>query len=178
MNVHLSVAQAFHWCLDHGKAFSEFSRILNKDGAVVLLWNIDDRFASFLPSHSLFLYHCREAAGWVAQFRGHMEIHKNGTPQLTPDLLRQMFSIPEYTFSFQPHEEREWAYRVPTTDQCVIDRILSWSYIAVLPSEEKAKLAEDIKGILERGDDKVWISKEEGTYQHPYKTRVLVSRQK
>jgi hypothetical protein len=126
----------------------------------------------FFPSHSLFLYHRREAAGWVAQFRDHMEVHKNGTPQLTSDFLRQMFSIPEYTFSFQPHEEREWAYHVPTTDQCVIDRILSWSYITVVPPEEKAKLVEDIKGILERGDDKVWISKEEGTCRHPYKACV------
>jgi len=37
--------QAFHWCLDHGKALAEFARILKKDGAVVLLWNLDDRFA-------------------------------------------------------------------------------------------------------------------------------------
>jgi hypothetical protein len=132
----------------------------------------------FFLSHPLFLYHYREAAGWVAQFRDQMKVHENGTPQLTSDLLRQMFSTPQYTFSFQPHEEKEFAYRVPTTDQCVIDRILSWSYITVLPSEEKAKLVEDIKGILDRGDDKVWISKEEGTYQHPYKTCVLVSRKK
>jgi len=156
------IAQAFHWCLDHGKAFSEFSRILNKDGAVVLLWNIDDR----------------EAAGWVAQFRDRMKVHNNGTPQFSSDLLRQTFSIPEYTFSFQPHEEKEWAYLVPTTDQFVTDRVLSWSYITMLPPDNKAKLVEDIKGILERGDDKVWISKEEGTYQHPYKTRVFVSRKK
>jgi ubiquinone/menaquinone biosynthesis C-methylase UbiE len=64
MNVHLSVAQAFHWCLDHGKAFSEFSRILNKDGAVVLLWNIDDRFASFL-SFTFIIFIPLQGGRWL-----------------------------------------------------------------------------------------------------------------
>jgi hypothetical protein len=107
-----------------------------------------------------------------------MKVHENGTPQLRLNLLRPMFSTPEYTSLFQPHEEKEWAYRVLTTDQFVTDRVLSWSYVSVLPPDEKAKLVEDIKGILERGDGKVWIGKEEGTYQHPYKTLALVSRKK
>ncbi|OAX36686.1 S-adenosyl-L-methionine-dependent methyltransferase [Rhizopogon vinicolor AM-OR11-026] len=156
------IVQAFHWCLDHAKALAEFARILNKDGAVVLLWNLDDR----------------EAAGWVAQAHDRMKVHENGTPQFRLNLLRQMFSTPEYTSLFQPHEEKEWPYHVLTTDQFVTDRVLSWSYITVLPPDEKTKLVEDIKSILERGDGKTWISKEEGTYQHPYKTLALVSRKK
>jgi SAM-dependent methyltransferase len=47
--------QAFHWCLDHGKALAEFARILKKDGAVVLLWNLDDRFAFVHSFTSIFL---------------------------------------------------------------------------------------------------------------------------
>lgn len=34
------IAQAFHWCLDYGKAFTEFNRILNKDGTAVFIWNL------------------------------------------------------------------------------------------------------------------------------------------
>jgi hypothetical protein len=48
----------------------------------------------------------------------------------------------------------------------------------VLPPDEKANVVEDIKVILQRGDGMVWINKEEGTYQYPYKTYVVVSRKK
>ncbi|KAG1745883.1 S-adenosyl-L-methionine-dependent methyltransferase [Suillus paluster] len=156
------IAQAFHWCLDHGKAFAEFSRILNKDGAVVLIWNIEDR----------------KAAGWVAQLCDRREVHEKATPQLRLDGLRQAFSTPEYTSLFHPLEEKEWAYNALATEQIVTDRVLSWSYISVLPPDEKAKLTEDVKVIIERGDGKAWIDKEEGTYQYPYRALVVVSRKK
>jgi hypothetical protein len=107
-----------------------------------------------------------------------MKVHENGTPQLRLNELRQMFSTSEYTSLFYPPEEKEWTHRVPTTDQFVTDRVLSWSYIAVLPPDEKVKLVEDIKDILGRGDGKVWINREEGTFQHPYKTLAVVSRKK
>lgn len=35
--------KAFHWCLDYGKALSEFARVLGKDGAIVFIWNCQDR---------------------------------------------------------------------------------------------------------------------------------------
>lgn len=44
--VHLSDIWAFHWCPDYGKASAEFGRILKKDGAVVFVWNLEDRFVS------------------------------------------------------------------------------------------------------------------------------------
>jgi hypothetical protein len=59
-----------------------------------------------------------------------------------------------------------------------MDRAQSKSYISVLPPDEKANVVEDIKVILQRGDGMVWINKEEGTYQYPYKTYVVVSRKK
>lgn len=39
------IAQAFHWCLDYGKAFTEFARILNKDGVALFIWYLADRFS-------------------------------------------------------------------------------------------------------------------------------------
>jgi ubiquinone/menaquinone biosynthesis C-methylase UbiE len=156
------IAQAFHWCLDHGKALAEFARILNGDGAVVLIWNLEDR----------------EAAGWVAQLCKRREAHENGTPQFRRNLLRQSFSMPGYTSLFHPMDESEWSHYTLATEQIITERQLSWSYISVLPPDEKAKVVEDIKVILERGDGKVWINKEEGTYQYPYTTLVVVSRKK
>ncbi|KAG0704241.1 S-adenosyl-L-methionine-dependent methyltransferase [Suillus ampliporus] len=154
------VAEAFHWCLDHGKALAEFARILKNDGAVVMIWNLEDR----------------EAADWVAQFYERRKVHEKGTPQFRPDLLRQAFSTPEYTSLFHPLEETKLPYRALATEQIITERALSWSYISVLPPDEKAKLAEDIKVILERGDGKVWINKEEGTYEYPHTSLIVVSR--
>ncbi|OAX41936.1 hypothetical protein K503DRAFT_780264 [Rhizopogon vinicolor AM-OR11-026] len=45
--------------------------------------------------------------------------------------------------------------------------------MTVLPPDDKAKVAEDIKVILQRGDGRIWINKEEGTYQYPYKTYLV-----
>ncbi|KAG1754244.1 S-adenosyl-L-methionine-dependent methyltransferase [Suillus lakei] len=148
------IAQAFHWCLDYGKAFTEFARILNKDGAAVFIWNLADR----------------EAAGWVAQVQH--------CPRFRLDVLRQAFSTLEYTSLFYPQGEKQWAHHGLATEQTITDRAQSWSYIAMLPPDEKAKVVEDIKGILERGDGKVWINKEQGTYQDPHMARVMISIKK
>ncbi|KAG2157157.1 hypothetical protein DEU56DRAFT_867237 [Suillus clintonianus] len=166
------IAQAFHWCPDYGKASAEFARILKKDGAVVFIWNLEDRFAS------VFFSPLRDGAGWVAQLRDRIEVHEKGTPQFRLGLWRKTFSTPEYISSFHPQDEEEWAYHLLASEQIVTDRAKSKSYITMLPPDEKAKVVEDVKGILERGDDKVWINKEEGTYQYPYKTYIVVSRKK
>ncbi|KAG2116494.1 uncharacterized protein F5147DRAFT_648981 [Suillus discolor] len=117
-----------------------------------------------------------EAAGWVAQVQHCVEARVNGSPRFRLDVLRQGFSTPEYTSSFHPQEEKHWAHHGLATDQTVTDRALSLSYIAMLPSDEKAKVAEGIKGILERGDGKVWINKEQGTYQDPHIAHMITSR--
>lgn len=122
--------------------------------------------------------HYRGGAGWVAQLRNRIEVHEQGTPQFRLGLWRQTFSTPEYTSFFHPQEEKEWTYHNLTSDQIVTDRALSKSYITVLPADEKAKVVDDLKAILQRGDGRIWINKEEGTYQYPYKTLVVVSRKK
>lgn len=48
----------------------------------------------------------------------------------------------------------------------------------MLPPDEKAKVAESIKDILEQGDGKVWINKEQGTFQDPHTARAMISRKK
>ncbi|KIK45863.1 hypothetical protein CY34DRAFT_77005 [Suillus luteus UH-Slu-Lm8-n1] len=154
--------QAFHWCLDYGKAFTEFDRILNTDGAAVFIWNLADR----------------EAAGWVAQVQHCVEARGNGSPRFRLDVLRQAFSTLEYTSLFHPREDKEWAHHGLATDETVTDRALSWSYIAMLPPDEKDKVAKSIKDILEQGDGKVWINKEQGTFQDPHTARAMISRKK
>ncbi|KAI6103394.1 S-adenosyl-L-methionine-dependent methyltransferase [Pisolithus sp. B1] len=154
------IAQAFHWCPDHDKACTEFSRILKEDGSVVFIWNLEDR----------------DRAGWVAQLRERIERHEHGTPQFRLGLWREAFTTPSYLGNFEKPEENVWEYHLVTTESLCVDRALSKSYIAVLPPEEKDKVASDLKTILARGDDRVWVDKSQGTFEYPYKTFVVVSR--
>ncbi|KAL4067962.1 S-adenosyl-L-methionine-dependent methyltransferase [Scleroderma citrinum] len=156
------IAQAFYWCPDYDKACAEFARILKKDGAVVFIWNLEDR----------------DQAGWVAQLRERIESHEQDTPQFRLGLWRHAFSTPSYLQYFQEPEQRIWEYCITTTEQITIDRALSKSYSSVLPPDEKEKVISDLKAILTRGDDRVWVDKNQGTFEYPYKTYVVVSRMK
>ncbi|KAF9218391.1 S-adenosyl-L-methionine-dependent methyltransferase [Gyrodon lividus] len=156
------IAQAFHWCPDYGKACTEFARILKPGGAVAFIWNLEDR----------------DRAGWVAQLRDRIERHEQGTPQFRLGLWRQAFTTQSYLENFKEPEEKEWAYYLDTSAKICTERALSKSYIAVLPPDEKTKVAEDIKAIVEKGDGRAWVNESEGVFQYPYKTLVVVSRKK
>jgi len=156
------IAQAYHWCSDYGTASVEFARILKPNGVVVYIWNLEDR----------------EGARWVAQLRERIESHEKGTPQFRLNLWRQTFDTPAYKELFQAPEERVWSYILPGTLQVVMDRACSKSYIAVLPEDEKVKVKEDVKNIVLKGEDKVWMNENQGVFEYPYKTWVVVAKKK
>ncbi|KAF7440539.1 hypothetical protein PC9H_000885 [Pleurotus ostreatus] len=153
------VAQAFHWCPDYDRAAAEFARILKPDGVVVLVWNLEDR----------------EGASWVAQLRDRYESYEQGTPQFRLDLWRQVFDTPSYQKHFKPHEEKKWQYKLTSDLNGVVNRAFSKSYISVLPDEEKAAVKSSILDIVHRGDDLVWVDKEAGIFEYPYRTLVVVA---
>ncbi|KAF9500826.1 S-adenosyl-L-methionine-dependent methyltransferase [Pleurotus eryngii] len=153
------VAQAFHWCPDYDQAAAEFARILKPDGVVVLVWNLEDR----------------EGASWVAQLRDRYEFYEQGTPQFRLDLWRQVFDTPSYQKHFKPHEEKKWQYKLTSDLNGVVNRAFSKSYISVLPDEEKAAVKSSILDIVHRGDDLVWVDKEAGVFEYPYRTLVVVA---
>jgi hypothetical protein len=134
--------------------------------------------------HILFVQECsdhtgfREGARWVAQLRERIERHEEGTPQFRLDLWRQTFDTLTYKELFQVPEEQVWSYILPGTLQIAIDRSCSKSYIAILPEDEKAKVQEDVKNIVMRGEDRVWMDESEGVFEYPYKTWVIVAKKK
>ncbi|KAL0946845.1 hypothetical protein HGRIS_013013 [Hohenbuehelia grisea] len=154
------VAQAFHWCPDYDSAAAEFARILKPDGAVVLVWNLEDR----------------DKAQWVAQLRDCIEQHEQGSPQFRLGLWRAVYDTPSYKERFQPPEEKTWSYAIPGTLDLAIDRACSKSYIASLPEGDKAAVVEKVKSIVTNGDEMVWVDKEAGVFEYPYKTYVVVAR--
>jgi len=170
--------QAFHWCPDYSRASTEFARILKPDGVVAFIWNLEDRYV-FLFSRRIFrrLYRrwVREGARWVAQLRDRIERHENGTPQFRLNLWRKTFETPSYQKAFQPPQEKAWSYSLPATLDIVVNRACSKSYIAILPEDEKANVKDDIKTIVEKGDDKVWLDESQSIFEYPYKCFVVIA---
>ncbi|KAG7092504.1 hypothetical protein E1B28_008855 [Marasmius oreades] len=158
----ITIAQAFHWCPDYGRASIEFARILKPNGVVAFIWNLEDR----------------DAAEWVAQLRNRIEQHENGSPQFRLGLWRKAFDTASYQRHFEAPEEKTWKYSLPTTVELVLDRACSKSYIAVLSEEEKAKLIQDLRNILEEGRGKKWMDKDKMLFEYPYSTLVVISRKK
>lgn len=120
----------------------------------------------------------REGAQWVAQLRDRVESHEAGTPQFRLELWRAAFSTAGYTENFEPQEEKLFSYKLLGTEDIVVNRACSKSYIAILPEDEKTKVVEDVKGIVQRGDGLVWTDKEKGEFEYPYRTLVINARKK
>lgn len=115
------VAQAFHW-FEIAKAAAEIHRVLRPQGSLALLWNRRD-FTQ--PLH-------RDIRELVAPYRA-----------AKPRSFQWRQKLAE-TQLFTPLE----AYHIPhiqTTDsEGLVDRVLSFSYIARLPDAEKSKLRAQI----------------------------------
>jgi hypothetical protein len=120
----------------------------------------------------------RDAAAWVHQLRETYEAFEQGTPQFRLGLWRNVFSAPSYQTLFEPAEETQWSFNLQTTEDKVIDRIFSKSYIAILPANEKEQVKSSVKSIVERGEGKVWVNESAGVFEYPYQTFAVVIRRK
>lgn len=120
----------------------------------------------------------RDGANWVAQLRDLYELYEHGTPQFRLDLWRQVFETPSYLKHFEPHEEKTWQYKLTSDLNGVVNRVFSKSYISVLPGEEKAAVKSSVLDIVHRGDDLIWVDKEAGIFEYPYKTLVVVANKR
>lgn len=67
---------------------------------------------------------------------------------------RQTFETVSYQKFFEAPIEIIWPVVFPATADIVVDRACSKSYIAVLEEEERARVVEDVREILNRGDRK------------------------
>jgi hypothetical protein len=67
---------------------------------------------------------------------------------------------------------------VPATIELAVSRAASKSYIAVLPQNEKYQVESDIRKIVEKGDDKVWIDTAKGAFEYPYKCFIVIAEKK
>ena len=126
----------------------------------------------------LCLHRLRDAARWIAQLRDLTQVHAGDNPAFTRGLWRQAFDTEAYKHAFEPPEEKTWSYILPTTLQKVVDRVTSKSHVAILPEEEKTKVRQGVKDIVQGGDGLTWIAQGEGVFEYPHQTLVVISRKK
>ncbi len=92
-------------------------------------------------------------------------------------LWRQVFDTPSYQKFFGPPQEKTWDYVLPATQESVIERAFSKSYITILPEDEKTRLQDDLRKIISLGN-KVWMDEQEGIFEYPYTTWVVVAQKR
>jgi hypothetical protein len=131
-----------------------------------------------LKNNIVATWHRREKARWVAQVRDRIEQHEKGTPQFRLLLWRQTFDTPSYKKFFLPQMEKIYPYNLETTLGKAVDRMFSKSYVAILPEDAKAEVEKDVVSVIEKGEDKVWIDKQKGTFEYPYKSYIVIAHKK
>jgi hypothetical protein len=114
----------------------------------------------------------------VAGVRNTIEQHENGSPQFRLFLWRQTFDTPNYKKFFDSPEEFVWSYSLVGTEQIVVDRACSKSYIAILPPDQKEEVCQKLRDIVRKGEDKEWIDEGAGTFHYPYQTWVVIAQKK
>ncbi|CAF3055116.1 unnamed protein product [Rotaria socialis] len=122
--------QSFHWFANHN-VLTELNRVLKSNGLLVLLWNIHDNRDN----------------EWVEKISKYMDsFQSNETPRYKTMEWKKVFDD-QKLFSSLEHKQFPCKHRV--TRHLLVDRILSTSFIAILPSEEKLKLIAEVTNMLE-----------------------------
>lgn len=120
-------AQSFHWFAT-AAALTEIARVLRPGGRLGLIWNVRD-----------------ETVPWVAALSRITDPHEGGAPRYRTGAWRAPFPAPD----FGPLRERRWRHAHSGTPEAVIlDRTLSVSFIAALPSAERARVAAAVRALI------------------------------
>jgi len=121
-------AQSFHWFAT-AAALAEIRRVLKPGGQLGLIWNVRD-----------------ESVGWVAALTKLIAPFEGDTPRYRTQEWRSVF--PAEGFS-QLHEERFLNEHVGPSEQVIIDRILSVSFIAALGGEERSIVESQLRQMID-----------------------------
>jgi SAM-dependent methyltransferase len=122
----ITVAQAFHW-FRHDEALPEMRRVLRPDGGVALIWNARDQESRVAHSVNELL------AGFVPPERA--------APGTWSDELRA-------SDLFGALEERRFRFTQTLDADTFADRILSISFVAAAPAEQRAELERKLRALV------------------------------
>lgn len=143
----LVCAQAFHWFSTEA-ALAEIHRVLKPGGRLGLVWNVRD-----------------ESVGWVAAITEIITPYEGDTPRFHSGRWREAFtgkyfSDPEVTCFPYSH--------VGSPQEVVMDRFLSVSFIAALPTAEKASVTAQLRTLIDTHPD----LRGRDTIAFPYQTQA------
>lgn len=140
-------AQAFHWFAS-AEALAEIARVLRPGGRLGLIWNVRDA-----------------SVAWVRRLTAILDEHQGDAPRHESGVWRRSFPAA----GFGPLQERAWPHaHVGPAEAVVLDRSLSVSFIAALPPEKRAEVADALHGLVA---DTPELAKG-GTVRFPYVTRA------
>jgi len=147
----LVCAQAFHWFANE-TALGEIHRVLEPGGRLGLIWNVRD-----------------ESVDWVAAITKIITPYEGDTPRFHTGNWRlpfkgRYFSAAELTCFKYTH--------AGTAETVILDRFLSVSFIAALPSAQKEAVADQLRTLISthpalRGRE---------TIEFPYQTQAYLCR--
>lgn len=144
-------AQAFHWFADHA-ALREIHRVLRPDGMLGLIWNVRD-----------------ESLDWVAAITRLISPYEGDAPRYHTGRWRTAFDQAD----FGPLEETVFEHaHIGTPEQVIVDRFLSVSFIAALPTAEQAEVARQLRALIAEHP----ALRGRQTLSFPYRTHAFRAR--
>jgi SAM-dependent methyltransferase len=136
----VTVAQAFHW-FDQERALAEIHRVLRRDGALAVIWNMRDLADPLQRAIEDLLAPLRKAAGADGEWDPAAE---------------------------QPHfgafEERRFRHEQRVDLAGVLDRVGSTSFVAALPDAERSSLLARIRELAADRPEPIVIPYETEVY--------------
>jgi SAM-dependent methyltransferase len=139
----VAAGQAFHW-FANAAALSEFARVLRPDGRLGLVWNRRDLDQPLQAAISRLL----------APYRA-------GTPAHAGDAWRAAFTP---AAPFEPAAEHRIAHAQALDADGLADRVLSISFIAALPSDERRAVEGRVRELAAGGPVELRYVTELGVY--------------
>lgn len=130
-----------------------------------------------MPGNTLTYVAHRRSVAWVKEL---WEIPSRYDPKRHHEgnLWRAVYDSPLYDSYFEPSEEKVFPHYLTVSIEDVVDRVLTWSAVAVQGVEEKEKIKAEVRRIIQKGDELEWVDESKGLLKLPHETLMVFIHRK